>query len=58
MNNLFNDKMTSIEARIVLYSNVDGKSDEEKKELFKAYKNVLPAIIERETYEGSQLLRY
>lgn len=58
MINLFNEQMTSLEARHVLYSNVDGKSKEEKEKLFAAYKKVLPAIIERETYEGSKLLRY
>ena len=56
MNNLFNEQMTSLQARTVLFSNVDGKTEKERAELFDAYKAVLPAIIKRETYEGANLI--
>ncbi len=47
--NLFNENMTSLEAQTILFSNADGKSNEEKRELLAAYKMVLPAITARET---------
>lgn len=55
MNSLFNKDMTSLEAQTVLFSNIDGKTQEEKKILFNAYEAVLPAIIARETKEGMNL---
>ncbi len=55
MINLFNTQMTSLEAQTVLFSNVDGKTEEEKKELLEAYKSVIPAITARETRKGIEL---
>ena len=56
MANLFNEQMSSIEARFVLFTHTEGKTKEEKEEIFKQYKAVLPIIIERETYDGSNLI--
>jgi len=55
MNSLFNKDMSSLEAQTVLFSNIDGKTQEEKEILFNAYKSVLPEIIARETKEGMNL---
>lgn len=49
--NPFNRYMTFSEARAVLFSNIDGKTPEEKALLFEAYAAVLPEIIEREVKE-------
>ena len=55
MINLFNTQMTSLEAQTVLFANVDGKTEEEKKELLEAYKAVIPVITARETRNGIEL---
>ena len=56
MTNLFNEKMTALEAQTVLFANVVGKTEKEKKEIFNAYAAVLPAITKRETAEGVNLI--
>ncbi len=55
MNNLFNVNMSSLEAQTVLFSNVDGKTPEERRELLEAYKAVIPTITARETRNGIEL---
>ena len=45
---LFNERMSSTEARYVLYSNCDGLSDQDRNELLKAYEPVCKAILHRE----------
>lgn len=45
---LFNEDMSSMEARTVLYSSVDGKIKEEIEEIKEAYKRILPIIIDKE----------
>ena len=55
MDSIFNEKMTSIEARMALYENCEGKTKEEKNKLFEEYIAILPKIIKRETEEGANL---
>lgn len=45
---LFNENMTSDEARFILYSNIDGLSDEEIELLWRAYSPVSRKILEAE----------
>lgn len=46
---LFNENMSSSEARIVFLSSVDGKTKEEITKLQEDYMAVLPAIDKRES---------
>lgn len=46
---LFNENMSSSEARIVFLSSVDGKTKEEIAKLQEDYMAVLPAIDKRES---------
>ena len=46
---LFNEDMSSSEARIVFLSSVDGKTKEEIAKLQEDYMAVLPAISKRES---------
>lgn len=48
LDNMFNEQMTSNEARIVLFKAVEGKTKAEIEQLKSAYSKVLPAILERE----------
>lgn len=45
---LFNENMTSDEARYVLYSHTDGLSDEDRELLWQAYLPVSHAILHAE----------
>ena len=45
---LFNENMSSREARKVLFSSVDGKTKEEIEKIKDEYSAVLPAIMDRE----------
>lgn len=45
---LFNENMTSLEARTVLFSSVEGKTKEEIDEIFAAYAPVSSAILKHE----------
>lgn len=52
MNNvLFNENMTSVEARNAFWDACTGKSKEERKEIFKEYEKVHYIISARETKE-------
>lgn len=51
MKSMFNENMTYPEAQSVLFSAVEGKSDQEKKRIFDEYKAVLPAITKKEFKE-------
>ena len=44
----FNEQMTSSQARMALYSAIDGKSKSEIEEIKKEYFEILPLITERE----------
>ena len=46
---IFNEHMTSNEARIALFKAVEGKTSEEISQLKTEYSNVLPAILKRES---------
>ena len=46
---IFNEQMTSNEARIALFKAVEGKTDAEITQIKKAYSEVLPAILKRES---------
>ena len=48
MNNVFNEQMTSYEARSAFFAAVDGKSREEIEKLKAEYTKALPAIYNRE----------
>lgn len=45
---IFNENMSSDEARTVLFKAVENKTKEEIEELKREYNKVLPAILERE----------
>lgn len=45
---LFNDKMSSAEARTVLFRAVEGKSKKEIEKIFDAYDKVHSVILQRE----------
>lgn len=45
---LFNEKMTSNEARVVFFKALEGKSKEEIEQIKSAYSEVLHKITERE----------
>jgi len=45
---IFNEQMTSIEARTAFFRAVDGKNKEEIEQLKAEYSAVLPAILKRE----------
>ena len=47
-NNIFNEQMTSNEARLALFRAVEGKTQSEIEQLKSAYSKVLPAIYKRE----------
>ena len=51
---LFDESMSSIEARYVLYSHCDGLSKEERDELFAAYDPVREAILRRECKDARE----
>lgn len=46
--NLFNENMTSNEARTVLYRSVEGKTETEIEQIKAEYIRILPKIIDRE----------
>lgn len=48
MDNLFNEEMTSSEARTVFFEAVEGKTKEEIEQIKSAYLEILPKIIEKE----------
>ena len=48
IDNLFNEEMTSNEARSVFFKALDGKSEEEIEQIKSAYSEVLHKITERE----------
>lgn len=48
LKSIFNEKMSSTEARLLLFRSVDGKTKEEIEQLKTDYFKVLPAITERE----------
>ena len=45
---LFNENMSSNEARWVFFKSIDGKSEAEIAEIKKAYSEILPKILEKE----------
>jgi len=49
VDNLFNELMTSNEARMTLFKAVEGKTKEEIKQIKSAYSKVLPIILKRES---------
>lgn len=46
--NIFNEHMTSNEARIALFKSVEGKTKAEIEQIKSEYSAVLPAILKRE----------
>ena len=48
LDNIFNEQMTSNEARIALFKAVEGKTKEEIEQIKAEYLKVLPVINERE----------
>ena len=54
MDKLFNVNMTSNEARLVFFTEVDGKTPKEIEELKAAYFKVLDVILQRELDEARQ----
>lgn len=48
LNSMFNEQMSSNEARLALFAAVDGKTKAEIEQLKSAYSKVLPAILKRE----------
>ena len=48
MSNLFNVHMSSSEARSILFSSVEGKTEAEIKEIKREFSQVAPQIMERE----------
>ena len=47
-NSIFNENMTSNEARIALFSAVEGKNKAEIEQIKAEYSEVLPKILDRE----------
>lgn len=47
-NSIFNENMTSDQARLALFSAVDGKTKAEIEKIKDEYSKVLPVIMERE----------
>ena len=58
MDNLFNEEMTSSEAISVFFKALEGKSEEEIKQIKIAYSKIIPKIIEKEMRlaEGSWMI--
>lgn len=52
--NVFNENMTSSEARMALFKAVEGKTKEEIEQLKSAFKKVFPAIFKRESELADQ----
>lgn len=52
MKNLFNENMTSSEARRVLFSSVEGKTEREVEQIKREFSEIAPKIIERELREN------
>lgn len=48
IDNLFNEEMTSSEARSVFFKALEGKSEEEIEQIKIAYSEIIPKIIEKE----------
>ena len=48
MTPLFNENMTSSEARHILFASVDGKTKEEIAKIKEEYDKIIPTIIENE----------
>lgn len=49
--NIFNENMTSTEARMLLFSIVEGKNEEERKSILDEYSDVARRIRKRESKE-------
>lgn len=49
MDNIFNESMSSNEARLAFFRAIDGKNEEEIESIKKEYAEILPAISARET---------
>ena len=45
---IFNEEMSSSEARITLFKAIEGKTADEIEQIFAEYSTVIPAILERE----------
>ena len=48
-NTIFDEQMTSTEARLALFKAVEGKTEAEIEQIKSAYSKVLPAILKRES---------
>ena len=48
IDNLFNEEMTSNEARSVFFKALEGKREEEIEQIKIAYSEIIPKIIEKE----------
>ena len=48
MSKFFNTNMSSLKAMNVLYKEIDGKSEEEKRELYDEYEKISSIIFQRE----------
>jgi hypothetical protein len=54
LNNIFNEQMTSSEARATLFKAVEGKTKAEIEQIKSAYSKTLPSILEREHHLASK----
>lgn len=52
MSKLFDERMTSSEARKILFSSVDGKTKEEIAQIKEEYSQIAPKIAKRELEKG------
>ena len=53
-NTVFDEQMTSTEARIALFKAVEGKTEAEIEQIKSAYSQILSKILERETQLSSK----
>ena len=48
MTDMFNENMTSIEARMLFYREIEGKTEDEVREIRKAYETAMKSISKKE----------